>query len=244
MRDRVKSVVAIFAGIAILAPVAVHAEPQSRGKAAGNVACALLFGVTCSKWVDVSSRAYLRSGATLTGTLQVLPVDEEQANSLQFGSVADQLSTQLYEKGFSQPSAGAKPDFVAFATYGIDTGRTRFVSLPVYGQVGGGTTQFSGTSFGTGGTTSFSGTAYSMPSYGYVGTEASSQTTYRRRLNVDVYDVRKSPPEKVLEVRAESEGSCGNINSVISALAAGTIDALPASIGATKRVRENWSGKC
>ena len=150
---------------------------------------------------------------------------EETNRSLEFSSYRSKFEQNFKTVGFSIASA-EKADYIAFVSYGIDTGTivTSLVSTPVYGQTGGGTTYTSGTvSTYSGGYGSYSGTNYTMPTYGVVGSSTSSvqSSVYKRQLSVDIVEsstLETDNPSKVYEGRLTSAGSCGAMNEVIDEL--------------------------
>lgn len=203
-----------------------------------------LLGTLFGNFVEVSSTTFTDPGGVQAGTLELRPLNDEQANSLQFRTVAASVSTALYAKGFQPAAAGADPQYVAYLTYGIDDGRSRMVSVPTWGQTGGGTAVTTGTVNGPGRYGSFSATTTTMPTYGVIGSESFTQTTYKRAVNLDIYDIRGAQPVKVVELRAQSVGSCGNINSVITEIARGALEKYPGKNGKTQTVTVPWAGKC
>jgi hypothetical protein len=91
---------------------------------------------------------------------------------------------------------------------------------------------------------SYSGTSTTMPTYGMVGAIPYDITTYKRLVNIDVYSKRNSQPVKVYEVRAQSIGSCGNINMVLFTIIDGVFLNFPGVNGQTKKVAVNWDKEC
>ncbi len=123
-----------------------------------------------------------------------------------------------FESGFKKAGLDigsiGSADYVAFISYGIDSGKTKkdLVSTPIYGSTGGGTTSHSGTysTYG-GGYGSYSGTSYSMPTYGVLGTSTVSGEVFTRNIAVDIVlreTLKDKKPTKVYEGRLRSAGSC------------------------------------
>ena len=119
-------------------------------------------------------------------------------NDLEFQEYSRMIEKKLEERGYRK-AEGKMPDLAIYIAYGIDDGTTRnfAYSTPVYGQKGGGTSTFSGTSFGNKGVTNYSGTIQSQPSYGVVGSQTVSESydEYKRILIIDVVDAQKSQKE-------------------------------------------------
>ena len=171
-------------------------------------------------------------------TISVVGFPEEINSSLEFQSYRQKFERKLIEAGFSLASPD-NADFVAFISYGIDTGseKTELISTPVYGQTGGGTTYTSGTvSLYGGGYGSYSGTSYTMPTFGVVGSSTSSvnYTVYKRQIAMDIVDVStldSDEPDKVFEGRLVSSGSCGIMNEVIDELIEAMFSKFPTGSG-------------
>jgi hypothetical protein len=92
---------------------------------------------------------------------------------------------------------------------------------------------------------SYSGTSTTMPTYGMVGAIPYDVTTYKRLVNIDVYSKKNNTqPVKVYEVRAQSVGSCGNINMVLFTIIDGVFLNFPGVNGQTRKVSVNWDKEC
>ena len=179
------------------------------------------------------------------GTITVQPIDKNQQGSLEFNSVAEYLLNKFREKGYVPLAPSESSTYVAYITYGIDNGKTTSSAVPVFGQTGGGTTYSSGTvSSGTRMGT-YSGTSTTMPTYGMVGAIPYDVTTYKRLVNIDIYNVSfATQPIKVYEVRAQSTGSCGNINMVLFKIIDGVFLNFPGTNGDTKKMEVLWDKEC
>ena len=175
-------------------------------------------------------RAQVSSFSTLAmpvmnKSIAVIGYPEETNKSLEFRSYRPKFEQNFRAVGFSIAPPD-QADYIAFVSYGIDTGTTQtsLVSTPIYGQTGGGTTYTSGTvSAYSGGYGPYSGTSYTMPTYGVVGYSTSTvqYTTYKRQLAVDIVEastVETNNPIKVYEGRLSSIGSCGAMSEVIDEL--------------------------
>jgi hypothetical protein len=175
----------------------------------------------------------------------VIPIDDKQAQSLEFKSNANFLLEKLRTKGFQPVDDPSKARFIAFLTYGIDEGRTLQSSVPIYGQVNsGGSSYTSGTVYSGGQSASFSSNTYKMPQYGVVGTQSYSTTSYKREVNIDIYAADVNPPAKVFEVRTTSSGACGNISAVVKPIIDGAMQAFPGEAGKSAKVMVTADGRC
>ena len=208
-------------------------------------AIAILLALSgCGSFVETSSTTFHGENHAVRGTISVMPIDKSQEGSLEFKTVSGYLLKKLSESGYI-PSSNPQSKYVAYITYGIDTGSTTMTSVPIFGQTGGGTSYSSGTvnsgaRYGT-----YSGTTTTMPTYGMVGAMAMSGKEYRRAVNIDIF--RSEPnkaPEKVYELKGISSGSCGNVNSILFNIIDGMFKNFPGESGKSKAVNIPWSGSC
>lgn len=165
------------------------------------------------------------------GTIVVTPVNDEQKSSLAFQSHSNLLLQKLIAVGYAAAQDANPGQYVAFMTYGIDSGKTSTSVVPIYGQTGGGTSFTSGnvtSSFGS--SYNFNSTTTQMPTYGMVGAVPVKRTEYTRELNIDIYRSGEKPV-KVYEIRAKSAGSCGNINAVVPAMIESVFKNFPGTSG-------------
>ena len=171
----------------------------------------------------------------------VLPFQKELESSLEFQNYKKTIENNLQKYGFSIVQEKDASDFIAFVSYGIDEGKDKLVSSPVFGSTGGGTTTFSGSAYnyGTGGNLYYSGTAYSMPTFGVVGSSTSSITKYTRQLAMDLVETSTLESEKIKKVyegRVKSTGVC----SMLSAMMPGMLESLfmdfPRKSGSTETI--------
>jgi len=158
----------------------------------------------------------------------LLPGNENTSEKdLQFQEYATYIHRALKANGFVQASK-EDAQVIIFATYGIGEpmAQNYSFSLPVYGQTGGGTSYFTGQSYGSGGHSSFSGSAYSPPQYGVVGSQTFSGNyiTYNRYIVLDAYDadtLRKSKGETLEQAWitiVNSRGRTGDLREMLPVL--------------------------
>lgn len=194
--------------------------------------------------VGITSTTFHGDGSQARGSVGVMPLDKTQENSLEFKTVSAYVQQKLVEKGYLDGSWKSS-DYIAFVTYGIDTGKTSSTTLPIYGQTGGGASYSSGTLSSGGRTATYSGSTYSMPTYGVVGVVPVSQDRYRRTVNIDVFRWNGGKnPVKVYEMKGVSTGACGNINAVILPIIDGMFQNFPGESGKTKYIGVSAEVNC
>jgi len=154
--------------------------------------------------------------------------DNVTVNDLEFREYAAYLRRGLGQAGFSESVTLDQADLAIFVSYGIgDTKEQAYsYSLPIYGQTGGGTYNFSGTTYSGYGSATTYGTVTQTPRYGVVGSQQFSGTTitHLRYLFVDALDMKALRNEKktvsVWRTDAKSRGTSGDLRSVFPVLVA------------------------
>ena len=155
------------------------------------------------------------------GSVHVMSGDMSVSNnSLEFKTYKSKLEAKLTSVGHTVTDDPSDAKYIAFFTYGIDDGKENTYSYLQWGQTGGGNTTYSSGSINgsNGNSATYSGSTYQMPTYGVVGTNTSSYTTYKRVIAVDmVYteSLSSGEPIKTYEGRTDSVGSCSMIGEVI-----------------------------
>ncbi len=195
-----------------------------------------LAGCVSPRYVEVSSTTFHGTNHNERGSISVQPIDSTQIGSLEFDSVRNYLLKKFEKSGYVNNN-DSNSDFIAFVTYGIDTGKSISTTVPIYGQTGGGTSFTSGTVSSGGRVGTYSGTTTSMPTYGVIGGIPINSTEYKRAVNIDVYRKKSvENPQKVYELKAVSEGSCGNIYGVLNEIFDGMFLNFPGISGQSKKV--------
>lgn len=180
-----------------------------------------------SVFVEVSGLSV--PGGSVARTYILAPgVKDLGPEDLQFREFATYVRGALSRKGFVEVQDATAADIAVFLTYGIgDPEQHTYVrNLPVYGQIGGGTSTISLSSFGTGGWSTTTGTVTSPGSYGQIGSQAQTVTsvTHFRYLLLDAWDladVRKAQKARpVWKTIVTSTGSSGDLRQIFPILVA------------------------
>ena len=149
-------------------------------------------------------------------------------DDLEFREYAAYLRRGLNQAGFSESTTLDQADLAIFINYGIGDAKEQAYSysMPVYGQTGGGTYNFSGTTYSSYGSATTYGTATQTPQYGVVGSQqfSGATLTYLRYLSVDALDMKAFRNEKkmvpVWRTDVTSRGTSGDLRSVFPVLVA------------------------
>jgi hypothetical protein len=171
-------------------------------------------------------------------TFAVVPL-KNQAGSLEWERYADLVARQLTSKGYVRVAEPIRAKYAVIFSYAIDGGKTTTTEEPVFGQTGGGMTMFSGDSSGMLGGTLYSGftsgTAYTLPTYGQIGSVPVTTTTYTRAVVIDIVDVPQSSASgrlvKTFEATARSSGSSGALAAVMPQMLAAIFKDFPGKSG-------------
>lgn len=205
------------------------------------ILCVLLSG--CAGYVQTSSTSFHGQQHSDRGTIRVQALDATQKDSLEFNAVSEYVQKKLIDKGFVSNANNPNTEYIAFITYGIDTGSTSTSTVPIFGQTGGGTSYSTGV-VNTGRTTgTFSSTTTTMPTYGMIGAIPVNRREYRREVNINIWRYQ-NPPAKVYELKGVSSGSCSNINSVIRPIIDAMFENFPGENGKTRNINVTWDGNC
>lgn len=181
-----------------------------------------------------------------SGSIAVIAADESVGQSLEFQLYKKKIEQRLSAVGYRIVPISTS-DQVAIVAYGIDTGQTSTISVPIFGQTGGGTSYQSGTVYGSGGSASYSGTSYSMPTYGVVGSYTGSQTTYARAIALDIVNIPKTktaPIQPIYQGRVISRGTCGAIAEVFDEMLEIMFKNFPGESGKSKTLEVSGNFNC
>lgn len=147
-----------------------------------------------------------------------------EPTDLQFKEFAGYVDRALQPKGFAPGREGSRPDIVIFLSYGIGDPQTTYYSYPIFGQIGGGTSTFSASTYGSGGYAQTTGTVTSSPRYGVVGTGTGSRTEFFRWAALEAVDVDAFlKTQKVVQLwrtTMTSSGSSGDLRLVFPVMVA------------------------
>lgn len=212
-----------------------------------SLAIALFFSgcstVPEQRKIIISTTTFHGADHSKRGTIAVKPLDKTQENSLEFKAVSDYLINSLGLIGYTP--ANDVPNYVAFISYGIDNGRTSSASMPIYGQTAGGMSFTTGTINIGSRVGMYSGTTTRMPTFGQIGVIPLDFTSFKRVVFIDIYRMDKNQEAvKVFEIKANSVGSCGNINSVLPLMIDAIFTNVPGENGKSRNVEIPWNGTC
>lgn len=196
--------------------------------AIGALCCVLLAIGGCATTrfvvqVDSLTAPERRSGSSYI----LLPGREDvAANDLQYREFEAYVERALNKRGFVKATSLEEADTAILLNYGIGEPQTTTYtySLPVYGQTGGGTATYSGSTYGSGGYSHTTGTIQQQPTYGVVGsqTHTGSVTTYFRYLILDAVDLSAYRESQeivpVWKTTITSTGSSGDLRRVVPVL--------------------------
>jgi len=198
-----------------------------------------LWNSGCATQVKTSVTSFHQ--LTLSGdgkTFKFVP-NAVQKDSIEYQSYAQRIAQKLIAYGWRPSDNTQKADCEVSFNYGIDNGTVVSGSMPVYGQVGGGTAYTSGTVMsGSGGVASYSGTTYSAPVYAQTGTRAYSVTVYNRYLTLEIVSANaEGKPARLYEGRAVSKGRTSEIAQVLPTMIEALFKRFPGNSGKTDEIQ-------
>jgi hypothetical protein len=146
------------------------------------------------------------------------------AHDLQFKEFAAYVHRALQARGFVPAQESGPAEIVIFLSYGIGDPQTTYYSYPIFGQVGGGTSTFSGSTYGSGGYSHTTGTVTTQPKFGVVGTGTGAQTEYFRWAAIEAVDVdafaKSQQVVQLWRTTMTSSGSSGDLRRVFPVMVA------------------------
>lgn len=199
------------------------------------------------KSINTKTTNFYIPGYKSEGSIIVLSTKQELNDSLEFANYKAKFEAKLVQAGYTIANTPTEAKYIAFVSYGIDDGKGEVTSIPIFGQTSGGSTFSSGSIYGSGGSTNFSGSTYSMPTYGMVGSLTGSRTVYTRVIALDIVDaqsLKDGHPQKILEGRANSTGSCGVIAGVFDEILEAMFKQFPGKSGKVQSVKVSSKGGC
>ncbi|MEI8594023.1 DUF4136 domain-containing protein [Photobacterium sp. Hal280] len=161
---------------------------------------------------------------------------EDQKNSLEYKTYQNLIKQQLSNYNFTEATSNEIPDVVISFGYGIDNGREKLASVPIYGQTGVSSSTTYGTLNNYGQFGTYSGTTTYTPSYGVVGTSTYSKTEYERGMWLFMVDAKSigSGTEnlKILyEATIKSSGSSSQLSRIMPAMIQALFEEFPGESG-------------
>lgn len=133
--------------------------------------------------------------SSLNGISYAIIPNKDQESSLEYKAYANAIKTKLNQFGMIETEANSAVFKVSFI-FGIDNGREIESSVPIFGQ--------NGTS-----------------SFAVIGSASSSDTIYKRILNIDIFDSRNIKDgiiQKVYEGKSLSEGHSNSLAEVVPSM--------------------------
>lgn len=205
---------------------------------------------TVAPRVDSSVTVFHQMQAVPAGaTYSVVPWRKENEGSLEFKAYAEQVASFLRSGGLTVVPVGQAARFAVFVDYGIDDGRTETTSysVPQWGVTGSSGSSTTGTVNVIGSTAMINATTVNRPTYGVTGYNqvSTSSRVFRRFVKVDIAELSgDGNPKKVYEGRLKSEGTCGNLPTIMPILLQAMLANFPGESGKARSVELPWSGTC
>jgi len=160
-------------------------------------------------------------------------------NGLEFKEFAGYVRKALSAHGYHEAEDSAHADTAIFLNYGmgdpIDIPYS--VSIPVFGQTGGGYSTYNATTYSQGKTYQTSGSVYETPTYGVVGTNQVSgvRTEYFRFMILEAIDLKEfrisQKINSLWKTTVTSQGSSGDLRTVFPVLVTAAWDYIGANTG-------------
>lgn len=193
----------------------------------------------CGTMIESKVTVFHEIAPSAQGTTYAFVRSKQQEGSLEHKAYEDLVRRHLSKNGFRETTA-AQADLAVFISYEIDNGREVVSSYPIFGQTGVASSYTYGNVYRSyGGSASYSGATTYTPTYGIVGSAATSDTVYTRKVQLDMLNRRLLDQDKVSKIyegRVLSSGSSGQLNLVMPYLIESLFQEFPGNSGKTKTV--------
>lgn len=200
-------------------------------------ALSIVFLSGCAGFVESDVAVFHQLPESSTPTKYVFVPLEGPGNSLEYKTYQKLVREQLFKHQFKEVSPDEAPEVVIAFNYGIDSGKEKLGSVPIFGQTGVSSSSTYGTlnTYGNYGT--YSGTTTYTPTYGVVGSSTVSRTEFSRGLWLYIVDA-KTVGTKNLNVLYEgsvkSSGSSSQLSRVMPAMVEALFKKFPGKSGESR----------
>lgn len=171
-------------------------------------------------------------------TFFIFPV-QEQVGSLEFQYYSDMIKNGLITKGMIYSNNIDNANIVILFSYGIDDGKQKIGSVPVYGKTGIASSSSTINMNNYGGNIIGNVTTRNTPSYGVVGTSQYSYIEYGRFLWIGMFDKQSVVDNQIVQLyngTIISTGTSSNIKEVLPAMINAFFNIYPGISGKVERV--------
>jgi len=170
----------------------------------------------------------------------------DQANSLEYKSYADEVGRQLLKYKYMNATHNDKPEIAIAISYGVDSGKNMTTQIPVWGQTGLTSSATTGTFSKNGNFINYSGNTTYQPTYGLVGSMPISQTIFTHFLNlwmVEAKTIGTENPAIIFEATVTSQGRAPELPVVLPYMISSLFRNFPGMSGRTESVEEEVKTK-
>lgn len=168
----------------------------------------------------------------------IFPV-QEQKGSLEFNYYANIIKNGLVEKGMIYTDNIENSNIILLFSYGIDNGKEKIGSVPVYGQTGISSSTSTFNFYSRSGNTIGNMSTINQPSYGVIGTRQYSYTEYGRFLWIGMFDKQSIIDNNINQLYNAtiiSIGSSSNIKEVLPSMIKSFFTIYPGINGKVERI--------
>ncbi|PXX95909.1 DUF4136 domain-containing protein [Halomonas sp. LBP4] len=193
----------------------------------------------CAGFVRSDVAVFHQLGETPAPKTYLLVPLRGQESSLEYKTYAELVRKELGKYQYREVSGDEIPNVVIAFSYGIDSGREKLDSIPVFGQTGVSSSTTYGTLSTYGNYGTYSGTTTYTPNYGIVGSSTVSRTEYGRGLWLYIIDASSVGTETLnvlYEGSVRSSGSSSQLSRVMPAMIEALFKSFPGKSGETRRV--------
>jgi hypothetical protein len=191
----------------------------------------------CAGFVKSDVEVFHQLGETATPMTYIFVPLKGQENSLEFKTYAELIRQELSKYQYKEVTSGEKPNVLIAFGYGIDSGKEKLRSVPIFGQTGVSSSTTYGTLSTHGNYGTYSGTTTYAPTYGIVGSSTVSRTEYSRGLWLYIVDAESVGTEQLnvlYEGSVKSTGKSSQLSRIMPAMVEALFKKFPGKSGETR----------
>ena len=157
---------------------------------------------------------------------------ENQNDSLEYEAYKEKIKQYLLMNNYVEND---ESNYLISFQYGIDNGKEKMGSVPIFGQTGVSSSNTYGTvTSNSGGYGTYSGATTYTPTFGVTGSSTYSYSEYKRFLNLYIYD--KNSNKIIYEAKVISSGTSNNLLSVIDEMIESLFKKFPGESGKSENI--------
>ena len=194
----------------------------------------LCFLASCSNITRMNRVTYSQPMFKPQGNIYVVSANPDQNSSLEFQHFKPSIERQLAMHGFTIVQSLKQANSVAIMSYGIDNGKIKTITTPVYG-------------YDTFDRYSVIVPGYPMPAYGVMGINTIEYEEYTHVLSIEIIDAKSVKSKQMKQLytsKVITKDTCPMIAPVFPYLVEGLFQGFPAMNAETREITVKTQAEC